>query len=87
MLIHFTRAWARYSQFSWPLSRASAAAAEAFRQFPHTFVLGLLSLMLAIQLLGLGVMAMQAKKYFEELFHLASSIHRRGHEPDGRGTA
>ena len=31
----------------------------------------------AAQLLALGIMSLQAKRYFEELFHLGSSIFRR----------
>jgi hypothetical protein len=33
----------------------------------------LLSLMLSVQLIGLGVLALQAKHYFEELFYLGNS--------------
>ena len=34
--------------------------------------------MLAIQLIGLGVLAMQNKKYFEEIFYLVSVVYRQG---------
>jgi hypothetical protein len=41
--------------------------------------------MLAIQLVGLGVLALQSKRYYEELFHLGSSrlqeLRRRPDEP------
>ena len=33
--------------------------------------------MLALQLISLGVIAAQGKRYFEELFHLGTSIRRR----------
>lgn len=55
----------------------SAAVAQAYRDYPHTFIVGLLSLMLAIQLIGLGILALQAKNYFEEVFHLGSRAGRR----------
>ena len=40
------------------------------------------SLMLAIQLLGLGILAMQNKKYFEEIFYLVSMVYRQGLDED-----
>jgi len=33
--------------------------------------------MLAIQLVSLGILALQSKSYFEEMFHLGSSIYRQ----------
>ena len=51
----------------------SMAFRIAYNAHPHTFVTALLSTMLAIQLLGLGVIALQNKKYFEDLFHLSST--------------
>ena len=54
------------------LESLSQALAVAYGQYPHTYVFGLLSAMLAIQLIGLGVLALQSKQYFEELFHLGS---------------
>lgn len=63
--------------------RISAAVAAAYAQFPYTFIVGLLSLMLAIQLIGLGIMALQSKNYFEEIFHLASGIYREQRRNQG----
>jgi hypothetical protein len=31
---------------------------------------------LAIQLISLGVLALQSKSYFEEMFHLGTTIHK-----------
>lgn len=53
----------------------SGAIAGAFRLSPHSFVVGGITLMLAIQLFSLGVLALQNKRYFEEMFHLGSSIY------------
>ncbi len=39
--------------------------------------------MLSIQLIGLGIMALQSKNYFEEMFHLASGILRERREEQG----
>ena len=52
------------------------AVAAAFVQAPHTFVIGGIALMVAIQLMGLGVLALQSKHYFEELFYLGTSLQR-----------
>jgi glycosyltransferase involved in cell wall biosynthesis len=81
MVMHFVSAYAQLG----PLEgdRVGAAIAQAYQLYPHTFVVGLLSLMLAIQLLGLGILALQAKNYFEELFFLGSTIARRARrEPE-----
>jgi glycosyltransferase involved in cell wall biosynthesis len=58
----------------------SAALAAAFQKSPHTFVVGGVSLMVSIQLLSLGILASQHKRYFEELFHLGTSIYKAKNE-------
>jgi hypothetical protein len=55
------------------LATPSGALAIAYREFPHTFTIGLLSLMLGIQVTGLAMLSVQNKKYFDELFHLNST--------------
>jgi len=50
----------------------SIALAAAFNKAPHTFVIGGISFIVAIQLISLGILALQNKRYFEELFHLGS---------------
>ncbi len=57
-------------------TRFSAAVAEAFQQAPHTFIIAGIALMLAIQLISLGVLSMQNKRYFEELFYLGTDIYK-----------
>jgi glycosyltransferase involved in cell wall biosynthesis len=52
------------------------AFALAYQQYPHTFIFGLLTAMLAVQLVGLGVLALQNKQYFDELFDLGSHAMR-----------
>ena len=78
MLIHFLTHYRSFPQYTSVLARASAAVAAAFNQAPHTFFVGLTSLMLAIQLVSLGILALQSKYYFEEIFHLGTSIYRSG---------
>ncbi len=82
MVVHFFDAYASLGNV--PGDRISAAVALAYQQFPHTFIVGLLSLMLAIQLISLGVLAVQSKSYYEEVFFLGSSIKRA---VDGRADA
>ena len=53
----------------------SQGVALAYAEYPHTFVIGLLALTLAIQLISLGTISLQNKRYFEELFHLGSVTH------------
>jgi hypothetical protein len=50
--------------------------AAAYKQFPHTFIVGGLASMLSIQLFSLGILALQSKSYFEETFHLGTTIYR-----------
>ena len=87
VFLHFLDQYQNFSQYGFFLDRASAAVGAAYKLFPHTFIVGLMSLMLAIQLIGLGVMSFQSKRYFEEIFHLGTTIYkstrkdkRRDHE-------
>ena len=51
----------------------SEAVAAAFNLSPHSFIVGGIALMIAIQFISLGTLALQNKKYFEEMFHIGSS--------------
>jgi glycosyltransferase involved in cell wall biosynthesis len=82
MFIHFVEQYQTLSQHASFFSRASAAVAAAYVQSPHTFIVGLLSSMLAIQLLSLGILALQSKSYFEEIFHLGASIYSLAREKE-----
>ncbi len=77
MILHFLEAYATLPA-ELPTDRVSVAVATAYQQYPHTFIVGLLSLMLAVQLVSLGILALQSKTYFEEIFHLGTAIKRRG---------
>jgi glycosyltransferase involved in cell wall biosynthesis len=83
MLIHVLEQYQNYPQVTWVFSRASAAVAAAYHLAPHTFFVGLMSLTLAIQFLSLGILALQSKRYFEEIFHLGTTIFRSNRD-DGR---
>ncbi len=51
------------------------AIALAFDVSPHLFVIGGMSLMLAVQLMSLGILSLQNKTYFEEMFYLGTAIY------------
>jgi hypothetical protein len=59
------------------VGRLDQAAAGAWDLHPHAFAIGAVALVVAVQLLSLGVLATQAKRYFEELFHLGTHTRRR----------
>jgi glycosyltransferase involved in cell wall biosynthesis len=54
----------------------TGAIALAFERYPHTFFIGGMTLMVAIQLFSLGVLAVQNKRYFEEIFYLGTAVYR-----------
>lgn len=60
--------------------RLTMSVSEVFRQRPYSFVVGGTTLIISIQLLGLGFLSLQKKRYFDELFHLNSAILKRTKE-------
>lgn len=58
-------------------NRFSIAIGQAFQSRPHAFLIGGITLILAIQVLSLGFLSLQKKRYFEELFHINSKILRQ----------
>lgn len=52
----------------------SISLALQFRKNPQTFIVGGITFIAAIQFLSLGFMSLQNKRYFEELFHLGTSL-------------
>ena len=52
----------------------SASLAFQFRQNPQSFIVGGITFLAAIQFLSLGFLSLQSKRYFEELFHLGTSL-------------
>jgi hypothetical protein len=57
--------------------RFSMAIGAVFKARPHAFFVGGITLMLAIQILSLGFLSLQNKRYFEELFHINTSIFKQ----------
>lgn len=74
MFVHFFDAYSALSAAGG--ASVSEAVKAAYDTSPHTFIVGLLSLMLAIQLITLGVLSQQNKRYFDEFYHFLSEIHR-----------
>jgi len=63
--------------------RLSEAIGAAFNISPHAFIVGGIALMVSIQLISLGLLALQKKRYFAELFFLNSTMYR-DHRNNGR---
>lgn len=78
-LIHCWSSYQRLAQ-QVPFPDPTDAVAIAFQQAPHTFVIGGIALILAIQFLSLAILAVQSKSYFEEIFYLGSSIYKATHK-------
>ena len=48
-----------------------------FKKNPQSFLVGGITFIAAIQFLSLGFMSLQSKRYFEELFHLGTSLKKQ----------
>jgi glycosyltransferase involved in cell wall biosynthesis len=57
--------------------RFSEAIGYAFKQRPHAFFIGGITLLASIQVLSLGFISLQSKRYFEELFHIGTSVYKK----------
>jgi glycosyltransferase involved in cell wall biosynthesis len=72
--------WATYHTFRFwaspEIDEFSNAVLAAFQLSPHAFVVGGISLIVAIQLVSLGILSAQNKRYFDEMFHLGTSVYR-----------
>jgi glycosyltransferase involved in cell wall biosynthesis len=62
--------------------RFSIAIGQLFNQRPHAFFVGGIILIAAIQILSLGFISLQNKRYFEETFHINSRILRENESKD-----
>ncbi len=52
--------------------RFSAAVAHLFQRAPHAFLVGGFTLVVALQILGIGFLSLQNKRYFDESFYLGT---------------
>ena len=68
---------AEYSSLSGGFEpRMSEAFANTFDVRPHAYFVSGFTLVIAVQLLSLGIMASQQKRYFEELFHVSTATYK-----------
>jgi glycosyltransferase involved in cell wall biosynthesis len=58
-------------------NRLYAAFANTWQERPQSFIVGGFSFVVAVQLISLGLLATQTKRYFEELYHLGTATRRR----------
>jgi hypothetical protein len=58
-------------------NRITDAFARAYDIRPHSFIVGGIAAVIAVQLVSLGVLAHQSKRYFEENYHLGIVLNRR----------
>jgi dolichol-phosphate mannosyltransferase len=65
------------SQSTAILKSFSISLSLQFKKNPQSFIVGGITFLAAIQFLGLGFLSLQSKRYFEELFHLGSSIKKQ----------
>lgn len=76
----YSIAWAVYHTLRYwampDIDEFSDGVLLAFELSPHSFVVGGISLIVAIQLISLGILSAQNKRYFDEMFHLGTSIFR-----------
>ena len=64
--------------------RLTQSFADAWQHRPHSFIIGGITFVVAVQLVSLGVLAAQAKRYFEDLFHIESRVLRQVAQVDQR---
>ena len=50
------------------------AVARVFDERPYSFFVGGITLIISLQFLGIGFLSLQNKRYFDELFHINTSI-------------
>jgi glycosyltransferase involved in cell wall biosynthesis len=55
----------------------SNSLAQQFKKNPQSFLVGGITFVIAIQFLSLGFLSLQNKRYFEELFHLGTSLKKQ----------
>ncbi|MDQ2719849.1 MAG: glycosyltransferase family 2 protein [Bacteroidota bacterium] len=74
--------WLLYDTLSYmaatnPPSSFSQSLALQFRKNPQSFLVGGITFVIAIQFLSVGFLSLQSKRYFEELFHLGTSLKKQ----------
>jgi glycosyltransferase involved in cell wall biosynthesis len=81
--------WLLYDTLSYiaeskPASSFSQSLYIQFQKNPQSFLVGGVTFIIAIQFLSVGFLSLQSKRYFEELFHLGTSLKKQN---GGRGNS
>lgn len=67
--------------FIWILTEA---VEDAFELSPHSFIVGGIALIVACQLMSVGIISAQNKRYFEELWYQGTWMQKRGGHPPSK---
>jgi glycosyltransferase involved in cell wall biosynthesis len=67
-------------------ARITIAIQNSYEAAPYSFVVGGIALMIAFQLISLGIIAMQSERYFKELFHFNTTLYRHLRDQDRKST-
>jgi len=70
------------NQFTGSAHAFSDSLALQFKKNPQSFMVGGITLIASIQFLSLSFISLQSKRYFEELFHLGTSIKKNSAKHD-----
>ena len=73
-LTHLEETKTALSAQEWSFSSSLAAQ---FKKNPQSFLVGGITFVIAIQFFSLGFLSLQNKRYFEELFHLGTSLKKQ----------
>ena len=71
MLRHFSEGTGSFDQ------HLTYAFGQTYDERPQSFIIGGISFVVSVQLITLGLLATQSKRYFEELFHLGTNSRRQ----------
>ena len=57
-------------------SRFGEAIGIVYRERAHAFIVGGISFIVALQFMGIGLLSLQSKRYFDELFHINTTLRK-----------
>jgi glycosyltransferase involved in cell wall biosynthesis len=75
-LLYDTLSYFASAPVSQQVSFSNSLAAQ-FQKNPQSFLVGGITFVIAIQFLSVGFLSLQSKRYFEELFHLGTSLKKQ----------
>jgi glycosyltransferase involved in cell wall biosynthesis len=64
-------------------NRFGIAVGMVFQERPYSFMVGGIALMVALQFLSIGFLSLQNKRYFDELFHISTTILKNQRQETG----